>query len=228
MDFLNYKFRASSVGNLMTKPRNKTELLSETAKAYLLDIYIKEMYGRERDINNKFIEKGLYTEEESFNLIQNKLGGLVIKNTQTFENNFIRGTPDLILNDCIVDAKSSWNIHTFLSADGTDKNYIIQGNMYMDLKDKQFFKLAYCLNNAPEHLIVNEKQREMYKRGLVGLEGSKEFDDMENFIDKNMKFDDIDKNKRIKIFDFEKDEDLINKVYEKIVIAREYLNNLNY
>ena len=46
--------RASSVGYLMTEPVTKADkeagVLSKTAQRHLLDVYIAEKYGRNKDI----------------------------------------------------------------------------------------------------------------------------------------------------------------------------------
>lgn len=227
MDFSNYKFRCSGLGNLMTNSRSKNEILSETAKTYLRDIYIKEVYGRFRDTSSKYTEKGLYTEEDSFNRMQNHYGKLLVKNKETFENDLIKGTPDIILEDRVADAKSSWSIHTFFEADGTNKDYFWQGIGYMNLTERELFDLCYCLNNAPEHQIVDEKNRAMWKRGLAGKEGTPEFDEMESEIDKNMTFDDIPEEKRIRVFQITYDSTAFEQLRVRIYEARAYLNSLN-
>ena len=48
VDFSNYKFRASGLVNLMTNSRTKSDPLGESTKTYLRDIFIKEVYGREK------------------------------------------------------------------------------------------------------------------------------------------------------------------------------------
>lgn len=224
MDFSNYKFRASGVGNLMTEPRSKSETLSDTTKTYLRDIYIKEVYGRSKDISNKFIEKGLFVEEDSFDLMQLHYGKLLIKNKESFENKWVKGTPDIVM-DRIADAKSSWDIHTFFAADGTNKDYYWQGLVYMWLTKKKVFDLCYCLNNAPEHLIVSEKNRRMWGKGLQ--DGSIEMEAMEHEVELNMKFDDIPADKRIRVFTFKYNNEDVKKLKAKIKDARDYLNSLD-
>ena len=212
----------------MTNPRSKSEKLSETTKSYLNEIYIEELFGRKKDITNKYIEKGIYVEEESLNLIQSHyLGKLLIKNKEHFENEYIKGTPDVII-DRVIDTKSSWDIFTFSEADGNNKDYYWQGQGYMNLTKKKEFDLAYCLTNAPEHMIVDEKTKQMYKRGLIGLDGSIEFDEMENEIEKNMKFDDIPLEKRVKIFSFEFDDKAFELLKQRIIDSREYLNSITF
>lgn len=224
MDFTTYKFRCSSLGKLMTEARSKSETLSETTKTYLRELFIEEVFGRKKDFSNKFTEKGLYTEEDSLELMQNHYGKLIIKNKELFENEYIKGTPDIILSDRIADAKSSWDIFTFFGADGTDKNYYWQLQGYMWLVGRQNADLVYCLNNAPEHQIVQEKSKRMYQRGLI--DGTVEFNEMELEVEKDMIFDDIPAQKRIKVFSFEADGSGIDALINRIMEARGYLNQL--
>lgn len=228
MNFNNYKFRCSSLGMLMTKPRSKSEVLSETAKNMLLDIYVEEVYGRKKDISNKYLEKGNFAEEVSLTLATDYLDELLIKNKETLENDWIKGTPDII-NPYLIDIKTCWDIHTFIRKNEkvAKADYYWQLWGYMFLTDLQDSFLIYTLVNAPEHLIVDEKTRQMYKRGLIGMEGTKEFDEMESEIEKEMMFDDIEPSKRLKMIRFEFNSELEVPLFEKIEHAREYLNNLS-
>ena len=225
MNFDNYKFRCSSLGKIMTNPRNKKDILSQTAKSYLMEVFIKEVYGREKDIYSEEMEKGNYTEQDSLTLIQHYYNdGLILKNQETIENEYITGTPDIVLEDRIVDAKSSWDIFTFFNADGSNKDYEWQLKGYMSLKDKRKADLCYCLNNTPEWMIVSEKTRQMYRRHIE--DGSQEMMDMEAKIDKLMIYDDIPENQRIKVFSFELTDEDIENMKTKITEARKYLNQL--
>lgn len=233
MDFSNYKFRCSSLGKLMTNARSKSEPLSETTKSYLREIYIEEVYDRRRDTTSKYTEKGLYVEDQSINLIQKYYGDKVfmIKNKERFANEYIQGTPDIIdkkILKRIIDAKSSWDIWTFMEADGSNKDYFYQGQGYMELLEVEDFTLAYCLSDAPEHLILDEKKKQMRRYELMYDQNSPAFDEMMKQVEKNMIFFDIPEEKRVKVFDFKRDREVYNKIVERIIICREYLNTLKF
>ena len=227
MDFSNYKFRASSAGYLMVRPRNKKETLSESTKIYLRDIFIQETYGRHKQISSRAMEKGNYVEEDSLSLMSNYFGKLLLKNKKSYLNEFFKGTPDIVLSDKIADAKSSWDIFTFFNANGSNQKYFYQMQVYMDLTGLEIAYLFYCLNNAPEHLIVQEKTKQMYKLGLVGAEETEAYAAMEIQIDKNMTFDDIPKKERLKSFVYNYDKNVVDELKAKVVEARSYLNNLS-
>ncbi len=213
--------------NELRTRRDAPPELSETTKSYLRELFIEENFGRKKDIFNKYIEKGLYVEEDSLTLIQKHYeGSLIIKNKAKYDNEFIQGTPDILMQDRIVDAKSSWDIFTFYEADGTDKDYFYQMQGYMQLTHLPQADLIYCLANAPEHMIVAEKSKKTYQLGLS--DGSEESAKMEFDVEKNMMFDDIEDAKRIKVFNIKFDPKAIESLSKKIVQAREYLNSLTF
>lgn len=68
----NILFHASSSGNLMVEPREKAAKergdLSETTKKFLIEVFVENKYGREKEISNKYIEKGLKVEQDAITL----------------------------------------------------------------------------------------------------------------------------------------------------------------
>lgn len=223
MDFSNYKFRCSSLGKLMTKPRSKTEVLSETTKTYLMEIFIEEKYGRKREIVSKYLTKGNHAEEDSLDLVTKLHNKLYIKNKETLEGDLVKGTPDIITTDGIIDIKTCWDIWTFAKADGTNKDYYWQLQGYMMLTGLERATLIYTLVNTPEFLIVSEKNKRQWQDGYA--DGSQEQAEMEKEVEKNMMFDDIDPKIRMKTFDFDANE--WQQLEVKIHEARAYLNSLS-
>lgn len=225
MDFSNYKFRCSNLGRLMTPSRSKKDILSKTTLAYLREIYIEEAYGRRKEVQTKFMVKGKEVEEVALDLYMEVCGGLPIKNKKLFENDFIKGTPDLLETDSVVDIKSSWDIWTFASSDGTNKDYYWQLQGYMELTKRMYAELAYCLVDTPDHLIVSEKTRRSYQLGME--DSTKEIAEMEAFVEKNMLFGDIPAKDRIKKFMFSYSNQGMEEVYNKVLAAREVLNEMS-
>lgn len=226
MDFSNYKFRPSCLGKLMVDPRSKKESLSETTKSYLKEIYIEEMFGRKREITSKYMEKGTMVEEDSISLASSVLDVMLLKNEETLENDYIKGTPDLVFDSQVWDIKSSWDIWTFANADGENKDYYWQLRGYTWLMGLSKAKLVYCLVNSPAHLIEDEVRVQTYRRGMLGQEETPEFYKMEADIEYLMTFDDIDEKLRVKVFDYEFEEEQIEKLKERIEAARKYLSEM--
>lgn len=223
MNFDTYKFRCHGLANLLIDSRNKSDLLSETTKTYLKELWIKEVFNREKYVSTKYMSKGIAVETDSLQLVEEVLKKKYFKNIKEFSNEYIAGIPDAIDPNYILDIKSSWDIWTFAGVDESDarKTYYAQLLGYMILTGKSKAKLAYCLVNTPEEQI----EYEMYKLKVSGA-----IKDTEEEITKarsNFIFDDILAEKRIKTYDFEKDAEIETKLIERIKLAREYMNNLS-
>ena len=150
-----FKVRASAAGKLMTNPRLKTETLSETTKTYLKEWLTEQLYGFKKEIYSKYIAKGITVENEGIDYAIQTLGlPFVLKNEQYFEDDYFCGTPDLILEDEVIDIKSSWDCFTFplFEDEIPTKDYEYQLQVYMHLTGKQKARLVYVLCNSPEEL----------------------------------------------------------------------------
>lgn len=233
MNFDNYKFRASGVGNLMIEPRSKSELLSETTKSYLLECYVSEVFGRRKDITSKFLEKGLAVEENAIDLYSEFTKDFYSKNEIRFGNDFIKGTPDIVVyNDygeatIIIDIKSSFDIFTFSkSMKEENKMYYWQLQAYMALTGAKEAILAYCLVDTPESIIDREIKKALYQSGLdANTESFKQYSDEMNLF---YKYSDIPKNKRVFTKHYSFDQSAIDSLYSRIKDCRNYLNSINW
>ncbi len=227
MTFDDYKFHPSSLGLLMTDSRTK-EPLGETAKTHLLECYVEKMYGRKKDITNKFIEKGLLCEEDSFDLYSLVKKKLFVKNTETFENDFFIGTPDIIDGNTVIDAKTSWSIFTFFSqiAKPVNKMYFWQLQSYLDLTGKDHAKLVYCLVNTPFKLVEDEKRKLMYTMAVIDPEADPAYLEACKNVDKNSNFVDIPMENKYIEFSVDRDQKAIDLAHERVKVCREFLNDL--
>lgn len=231
--FDNHLFRPSMLGDLMSNSQGKKdtkslEELGETAKGKLLEIFIEKVYGRRKDVTNKYMEKGTMQEEESMTLYSRVTSKLYFKNKETFKNDFFIGTPDIITDEIILDLKTSWDIHTFFSTilKPVNKNYLCQLNAYMDLVGRDSAKLVYTLVNTPEGLIEDEKKKARWRLGVIDEETDPAYMEAIAEIEKNSRFDDIPMSKRYIEFSIERDQSLIDSMKERVKIWREFLNML--
>ncbi len=156
MNFNKTLIRSSSVGYLMTEPVTKADkeagILSKTAKSHLIEIYIREKYGRTKDVQTKQMRKGVEVEEEAIDLLGEFLGRKLGKNTERFTNDFITGHPDVLdLTEAglkVWDVKSSYDLFTFLGniPDKLNSQYYWQLQSYMWLTGATESCIAYCLS----------------------------------------------------------------------------------
>ena len=162
IDWDKYQIRCSSLPTLMTNPKLKSEVLSETAKSMLREVWIEETFGRKKfDTSNKYTEKGLFAEQDSLDLVSRVLGlGFIAKNKENLFNDYIKGTPD-VTQPILLDVKSSWDIWTFSAVDEKKarKDYFWQLFGYMVLLGVDKCLLTYALVDTPENI----RETELYR-----------------------------------------------------------------
>lgn len=197
-----FKIRASASGKLMTKPRSKSEFLSKTTKSYLEEWTKEQIYGVRKNINSKYLSKGNQVEDDAIVYASAEKGWLFAeKNEEYFEDEYFCGTPDVILEDRIIDIKSSWDCFSFpLFYNGVpNKDYYYQLQTYMHLTQKDKAQLVYVLMNTPEELTL---------------------EDSHDYSEINSKY-------RIKSFDIDYDEEVIYELQHKVIESREYIDGIS-
>lgn len=218
------KIRCSAIGKLMSTPRTKGEVLSETAKTYIQDLFKEKELGIAREFWSRYTDKGLQMEDEAIDFAGQVLGwDFVVKNEQGYENDYITGTPDVITKYLLADIKCSWDGTTFPLFDNELKNkdYYWQLQGYMWLTGLDQAELVYCLMDTPHQIVEDEVRRAHWKAGLID-----EDLDLREAVQSQHTFDHIPNNLRIKRFIVEKDEKSIEQIKEKVEIAREYYEQL--
>ena len=223
------KFRCSQLGKLMTEPRSKSELLSETTKTYLTEVYIGLKYGRTREITSKYFEKGIACEEDSITIFSRVTKEMFVKNEENIRNEWITGTPDIFRGDAILmaeyvpDIKTSWDIFTFFKhkTGSLDKDYYWQIQGYLWLTGAKRGSIAHCLVNTPDHLIEKEKSNFMYKNPVLS---SEELDLAMAEIELNAKYDDIPIADRVHVFEIERNDADIERLKARIEDCRNYIH----
>ena len=201
----NVLFHPSELRELMTSDRSGKGL-GETAKSKLLEIGIREKYGRRKQILTKPIEKGILCESDSFELVSKVTGKSLFKNTETIKNDYLIGTPDVI-KPFLADIKTPYDILTFfgVAEDDAMKEYYWQLLGYMELTNKKEAILYYALVNTPVDRI-HEVELTTNENWYV--------------------FDDIPEKSRVKKFVFKHDKDKVDYMYTRLDLCREYIREL--
>ncbi|QRQ99746.1 hypothetical protein [Dyadobacter sandarakinus] len=224
----NILFRCSRLGDLVTEAKKKGEELGETAKTYIRQVWLEKEFGYKEEVLTDEMMKGHLCEQDSLGLVQSVLKGeFRAKNTLKLKNEFIAGTPDIILKkeDVIEDVKSSWNLRTFTEAE-LIKNYFWQGQGYMWLTGKKNYRLIYCLVPTPEEILVETKKKIYYKFNCD--ESNPHYIQMCAQIDHNNNvINSIPAANRIKVFEFAYDQEKIDSLIKKIEAAREHYKTLS-
>jgi len=225
LTFDTYLFRCSSLGDLMANGRGKDQM-GATCITALHKIFIKEKYGREREIENDYLEKGTLQEPVSLTLLSEVDKVLYLENKKQFKNEFIKGRPDSLptTQDKFPDIKTCWDIFTFFNAELTAK-YEYQLLGYLWLTGRKESEIVYTLVNTPEHLIEREESRAFYKMGVMDREDST-YKLACSEIRRTMLFDDIPKAERIKRFPVLYNKEKIEQLKTRLIECRKYLNSL--
>lgn len=222
IDFSDYLFRCHALSRIMTKAKTGNGL-SVGAKTYLQELHTEEFFGRKKEITSKFLDKGIQVEEQSITLYSEVTGQLLMKNEKRFKNLFLSGEPDNVQGK-VRDFKSSWDIHSFLMYDDSKISkanfYQVQG--YMDLTGLKEAEVIYCLCDTPKLLIDDEKWRVSRKYGNIELPA-----ETEKEIERSMIYTDVPDEFKVRVFDIKKDPEVIKEIYNRIVLARNYLNKLS-
>lgn len=218
-----FKIRCSAIGQIMTNDKSGNSM-GKTAKSYCEQWLKEQIYGRTKEFTSKQTQKGLIVEDNSIDFIAEQLKlGMLFKNELLFENDYMQGTPDIILPDTIIDAKNSWDCFTFpLFEDGipTDAyEWQLQGYMGLTGRDKAI--LAYVLSDTPINLIEKEAYWWCKNNGYEEL-------DMEIFREfvSRMTYKNIDPKFKLKTYEIYKDEAKIKQIENRVYQCRDYIEIL--
>jgi hypothetical protein len=193
-----FKIRASQIGKIMGESKPKGNL-SATCITYLKEWYSEQMYGERADIRSKYFDKGNMCENEAIDIIAERLNlGIAFKNVNFYENEYLTGTPDILTESMVIDAKCSWDGKTFLDSatNEINKDYEWQLIGYMNLTKRVEAKLCYTLLDTPEE-------------ANYGIE---------------VIYSNIPIEKRFKAFTIEYSDEKIKSIHNKVEQCREWLN----
>ena len=219
-----FKIRASAISQIMTNPRSKSETISKTTATFLQQWYKEQLYDRRKEFTSKYTEKGLLMESESISYLEstNADFGFLLKNEQWFENDFMHGTPDVVLSDRIIEMKNSWDCFTFPLFDTEpDKGYEWQVQAYMELTGRKQATIAYMLMNTPDVIIDKAIRSKMYELGTDEIDV-----ELEQSIMDSMRYDNISPKLRIKLFNVQYDPDAIEQIRVRVEECRAYLETI--
>lgn len=194
------EIQSKKLADLIKKSKAPRQI-SDGAKTYV-DTWVKEqIYGRRKDISSKYLDKGNQLEDASIEFFaDNSEYGFLAKNEEYFENDFLTGTPDIILKDEIIDMKNSFDCFTFpLFFNGIpNKGYWWQLQGYMALTGRTKAKLVYTLMTTPADINYGKEDN----------------------------YDAIEPKYRIKTFEVQRDEEAIAQIETRVNEINTYIKNL--
>lgn len=210
-----FKISPSQCGKIMGQKG-----IGKTGETFVQEWLKSEIYGKKKEVISKYMTKGIIEEDSNIDFVCKMLNFTAIKNTDFFENDFMKGTPDIILNDEVIDIKSSWDCFTFpIFETEINIDYFYQLQCYMELTGKRKARLVYVLGSTPDNIIVSEAKKLQYSFGY-------DYEEAYEMTLKRFDYSQISKNLKIKVFNIEYDKDVITKIQNRVKDCREYINNL--
>jgi hypothetical protein len=203
------KWHPSSLGKLMTSPKNKTENLSQGAKTYIRQVAKQDFFQYRVELDNKYINKGKDQEQDSIDLLNSVRFSNYKKNDVRLQDEYLNGECDILAEDRVIDIKTSWNLETWPATPGEahDNDYEWQGRAYLMLYDREIFELVFCLVTTKDEFLSQWEQIDLHRVDHIAPE------------------------KRITSVIYERDFDKEILIREKLIFANEYysqyINELN-
>src|SRR5690554_1641256 len=210
-----FKLRASKGGVLL-----QTGKMGAGTKTYVQEWLISELTGKTKRIDSKYLKSGIEREPASLKRASKYFGMELKKNTTQLENDFFTGEFDAKTDDTVIDVKSSWSPFTFpLFETEPDKGYFRQLQIYMDLTGLEKASLVYCLENGTEEMIESLSWK-------IAKEMGEDEPDITHWekAEKELNYDHLPDNLRIKVFNIERDDALIANMRQAVLDCRNYIN----
>lgn len=238
--------------DLGNKKHSQNGQLTKGVLTHLKDVHKGAVLARSKKVRTKYVDKGIAGEETAITLYCNVTGQLFLKNKTSFENKYIKGTPDNTQKK-IRELKTSWDFSTFpLYDEKPDPMYEWQVMGYQDLTKIKDGEIIHCLIDTPAKIIDDEIMRLDWQHQIMTMDYNiKESaiplvvetisnhiytrqaleaycHQSENvYIDWFDDFSEVPDALKIKIFEVEYDKIKIQALYERIRKAREILNGFS-
>lgn len=238
-DYSNYLFRASSLGKIMGGGRSKVDPFGKVGLKYLKECWREKSFGiKKKSMQTLAMRKGHICEAESLSLASTRYGKPLFKfnpesalnltrvgeNAVSITNGWVMGKPDSIDSEgkVVIDIKTSESIFTFDDAD-EESDYEWQLKAYMWILGYGNAILAYCLPDTPQELLVSYA----IKAGYNHANSDEEASEIEENINQEYVYGDkLTDLQRTKFFYYTLTDLDIQKMQERITIARQYLQSL--
>jgi hypothetical protein len=209
---------------LLIQKRDNPEL-PKGAKTYVKEWIKRKLFRRKKEWRNNVIDKGLAVEDDAIALMSEvyQLEG-VKKNEEWFENEYMQGIPD-VNHELVRDTKSSWDLFTFPMFDDENPNpdYEWQLQGYMILTGKKKASLDYVLIDTPFPIIQLELKKLYYQSGGTAEDWTPEKHDA---LIPNYQFNDIQKEYRVKSFEYNFEPEKEQQIIERVELCRKYVDSI--
>lgn len=201
--------------------------LPEGAKTYCQKWLKEQLYNRRKHFTNRYLEKGIQCEDGAIEFSADYHGWEgACKNDEWFEDDYMQGTPDIILelDSHVIDIKNSYDAFSFplFEDEIPTKGYETQLQVYLALTGHERATLCYCLMDAPLDIMKEEMRRLSWKEGSMGAVS----DELYQKVKSEMTYSNLIPELRLKTFTVEKDPSVIEELKIRVDMCREYIASL--
>jgi hypothetical protein len=214
---------------------SKEKNISDGCKTYLLDLYIRKRYGYFYKLLGGVgapvqMKKGKKTERSCVNLLSSVTGKTYYQDKRKIKNDFLVGIIDIMDAEVVEEStiiseiKSSFSIHDFLKmVNKSVRNHdALQVQGYLAITGKESGEVHYCLVDYPPQIIAEQKEL-LFKTMCPRGKETQEFIKKWSIVEKSLHFDNIPDKERVLSYLIKKDNQLIDSIYEKVYLCREWL-----
>jgi hypothetical protein len=201
--------------------------LPEGAKTYCQKWLKEQLYNRRKHFTNRYLEKGIQCEDGAIEFSADYYQWIgASKNDEWFEDDYMQGTPDIILDadSHVVDIKNSYDAFSFplFETEIPTKGYATQLQVYLALTGHEKATLTYVLMDAPIDIMKEEMRRLSWKEGSQGLIT----DELYQKVKAEMTYSNLIPELRLKSFTVVKDTSIIDELRIRVDMCREYISSL--
>lgn len=201
--------------------------LPEGAKSYCQKWLKEQLYNRRKHFTNRYLEKGIQCEDGAIAFAAEHFEWEgAEKNDEWFEDEYMQGTPDIILehDSHVIDIKNSYDAFSFplFETEIPTKGYETQLQVYLSLTGLERATLTYCLMDAPLDIMKEEMRRLSWKEGSMGAIS----DELYQKVKAEMTYSNLIPELRLKSFTVEKDAAVIDELKIRVDMCREYITSL--
>jgi len=241
--------KADELQKLIEKRDAKPEL-SLTAKKEVQKIWLQNEKGFIKNLDNKYVMKGLFNEENGIELIGEIEEQFFLKNEERITIGSITGEADIIhtynsvdelpewrklMEDgetkfplkVVKDVKCSFDAETFMNAEFSSM-YETQLRVYMMLYNADEAHLQYCLTDAPDHILEAENWKLKNKYGIIDMD-SEIAKPLFDQVKRNLIYSDnpeYSKEERLKSYMARRDKTIEQEILDVIPMALEYYKTI--
>lgn len=202
-----------------------TPKLSAGAKTYIQQKYYGHKFDFEKTFTNKFVQKGNAVEDASIKALR-EIGIWGKKNTEHFQNEWITGTPDIIVKNpsCIIDTKNVYYPDGLGFFDNEPiQDYIWQIHGYNFLTGNSTGFIAKMLMNPPADIL----EKEVWNYWRSGHNEGRPTEQFTLEIEDYFNFERMPIHERVKLFKIETTTEHLDIIRKWVELAREYWAELS-